>query len=996
MRLPEPPEGILDPQNPWHLPMPKSPGLWGTLKARLTGRPNEYGDYSSYVNITEADADRLIANMKKDPRGYPQLDQTSGTPAQWMERQRIYQEWLVEEYLERPFREETDNKIEEAAIERRLNEIQEEKKKKVEQAVELTNEVVEETVLEEPEEQPDVPMVVPTTELIPSPKKPEQEEQKPEKTRKKRSSLLGSMLKTFTRMENHFQKLIELTESSEADMVVISDAFKIQSDALTRGFQETTTLVTRVTQAVDLQSSTMVRIAKGKKDLDQKRLDAQESLNEEVALEQQQSSSGNAKAEDIGKGSGPGGGVGGSIAKVLGGAVIGKVLAGKGLKLAKGIGGKTASKISGKVLEKALGKETAEAVLKNAGREAAETGVEKGAAKLIGKRIPLVGLGIGTFLALERAAKGDFLGAGLELASGAASTIPGGGTAASLGIDAALMARDSGMLPFEKGGLTQKSTFSTKRPGVTDLSPDLFKKMYQYEIDYEARNKIKFGRLYAEGYKKYFENPSITGVLTRLLGPVIDFFKNLMKGLGNIIRNLPNPFAGPVEEFESTGGQRIKRSEFGRGFGVRDGLGSGASATGHTGLDVGMPSGTPLSIVPPGVVHFTATGYNGGYGNLVVVKLDDGRFVKLNHLSQINVKVGDRVGEGSGENGAIKVVGKVGSTGLSTGPHMHVDLGSGFDKNTYFTTGLVDPSGFIEGGGIVKGGNVRTPNKKEPEVPEINETEKGSNNQWWDPLKIIPDSKKRAKGGPVSAGTPYFVGESGPELFVPKESGFVMNNQQTAGLLDFLPNTGRVMAPKGEQFSGQQTTVQKFLGITVPGSERFTTYGQGDIERYNRAKPTRPLVPGQAMYRSPDGRSQYTAPTTRTQSASETGVPLSPERRRERALRDSIDAARAVQKIPGANSVGGGLLQDTINLGEQELKNQLEMERLINKVNTSSAKQIDKLVAMAPLEEQMTTSVQVIRVNNTNTIPIAAPEDTSDGAASAGNIFKDLHLASIS
>jgi hypothetical protein len=85
--------------------------LWGTLKARLTGRPNEYGDYTSYVNISEADADRLIENMKKDPRGYPQLDQSSGTPSQWMDRQRIYQEWLVEEYLEKPFREQVNEKI---------------------------------------------------------------------------------------------------------------------------------------------------------------------------------------------------------------------------------------------------------------------------------------------------------------------------------------------------------------------------------------------------------------------------------------------------------------------------------------------------------------------------------------------------------------------------------------------------------------------------------------------------------------------------------------------------------------------------------------------------------------------------------------------------------------------------------------------------------------------------------------------------------------------
>lgn len=127
--LPQPPEGILDPQMPWSRINPNS-RLWVILKARLTGRPQGSENYSSYVNISEADADRLIANMKKDPRGYPSLDQTSGNPVQWMERQRLYQEWLVEVYLENPFREEVDKKIEERQIESRLNEIQEERRNK--------------------------------------------------------------------------------------------------------------------------------------------------------------------------------------------------------------------------------------------------------------------------------------------------------------------------------------------------------------------------------------------------------------------------------------------------------------------------------------------------------------------------------------------------------------------------------------------------------------------------------------------------------------------------------------------------------------------------------------------------------------------------------------------------------------------------------------------------------------------------------------------------
>jgi murein DD-endopeptidase MepM/ murein hydrolase activator NlpD len=942
MRLPEPPEGILDPKIPWSRINPNS-RLWVILKARLTGRPIEGYNYSSYVNISEADADRLIANMKKDPRGYPSLDQESGNPVQWMERQRIYQEWLVEEYLEIPFREETDKKIEESAIERRLNEIQEERKKKVEQAVELTTEVVEETVLEEP----DVPMVVPTTELIPSPKEPEPEEQKPEKTRKKRSSLLGSMLKTFTRMENHFQKLIELTESSEADMVVISDAFKIQSDALTRGFQETTTLVTRVTQAVDLQTSALERIAKGKKDLDQKKLDAQESLNEEMALEQQQSSAGNARAENIGKGSGPGGGVGGSIAKVLGGAVIGKVLAGQGLKLSKGVGGKASSKISGNLLEKALGKETAETVLKTAGREAAETGVEKGAAKFIGKRIPLVGLGIGTFLALERAAKGDFLGAGLELASGAASTIPGGGTAASLGIDAALMARDSGMLPFAEGGLTQKSTFSTKRPGVTDLSPDLFKKMYQYEIDYEARNKLKFGRLYAEGYQKYFDSLGLFSRIGTFLTNLVDFFKNISSkiasGLGRGARNLLetfNPRTGTTtNQFKDVlpEGNPQLTSRFGPrkvSWGSKN----------HQGIDIGVDAGSRVVALEDGIVKDIYENY-GGHGQAVVIDHGDGTRNVYGHVDS-KVKVGDKVKKGN----VVATVKYWPGSGAQPTDNTHLHL----ERRTGSSFKAVDPAEYL---------NERAEKLKPPESkPSASSSAPAApkpQNQWWDPLKIIPDggaakpttpgsggvihstniegtiytereggkyfqngkpiskelydavkknhpssfgTEQRAKGGPVIANTPYVVGERGPEMFVPKQDGFVMNNQQTAGLVDMVDRMIFGGPKKGP------STIQ---------------YGTGAPKKF------------------------------RGWAADESG-------------------AEILETLGGTRVKGASLPTPAPNTT------------------------MNKLVAMAPLEEQMATSVQIIRVNNTNTVPIPMPSDSSDEAQSVGNIFKDLHLASIS
>jgi len=116
MNLPQPPEGVLNPKMPWSRINPNS-RLWLILKSKLTGRRQGDESYTSYVNLSDADADRLIANIKKDPRGYPSLDQESGTPIQWMERQRLYQEWLVEAYLNNPFEEPVSEKIVEQTTE---------------------------------------------------------------------------------------------------------------------------------------------------------------------------------------------------------------------------------------------------------------------------------------------------------------------------------------------------------------------------------------------------------------------------------------------------------------------------------------------------------------------------------------------------------------------------------------------------------------------------------------------------------------------------------------------------------------------------------------------------------------------------------------------------------------------------------------------------------------------------------------------------------------
>lgn len=124
----QPPEGILDPQQPYWPANKVGEITWLRLKGKLTGRRVEglSENFTSYVKLGDADADRLIANIKKWGK-YPTVNQNDKYGGAL--NNEAYQKWLVEEFLEKPFREETDKKIEEAEQEARLKEIVEQRKK---------------------------------------------------------------------------------------------------------------------------------------------------------------------------------------------------------------------------------------------------------------------------------------------------------------------------------------------------------------------------------------------------------------------------------------------------------------------------------------------------------------------------------------------------------------------------------------------------------------------------------------------------------------------------------------------------------------------------------------------------------------------------------------------------------------------------------------------------------------------------------------------------
>jgi murein DD-endopeptidase MepM/ murein hydrolase activator NlpD len=81
----------------------------------------------------------------------------------------------------------------------------------------------------------------------------------------------------------------------------------------------------------------------------------------------------------------------------------------------------------------------------------------------------------------------------------------------------------------------------------------------------------------------------------------------------------------------------------------------------HLGVDYAAPIGTPVRASGDGVV--TRAGRDGGYGNVVRLRHPNGYETLYGHLSRINVKPGQRVAQ-------AEIIGAVGSTGLSTGPHL--------------------------------------------------------------------------------------------------------------------------------------------------------------------------------------------------------------------------------------------------------------------------------------------------------------------------------------
>ena len=169
----------------------------------------------------------------------------------------------------------------------------------------------------------------------------------------------------------------------------------------------------------------------------------------------------------------------------------------------------------------------------------------------------------------------------------------------------------------------------------------------------------------------YVTNP--TKILDKILdgigiGKISGWAKTLASAGWNFVKKLPGQFIKSVfkkaEEDSGAGGKPAFKWPITSPFGYRTHPISGQRKL-HGGVDFGAPMGSPIPSTTSGRVSYASYGWNGGFGNLVKVKQGIWEMFYA-HLSKILVKAGQSVKKGD-------IIGLVGSTGASTGPHLHYE-----------------------------------------------------------------------------------------------------------------------------------------------------------------------------------------------------------------------------------------------------------------------------------------------------------------------------------
>ena len=214
------------------------------------------------------------------------------------------------------------------------------------------------------------------------------------------------------------------------------------------------------------------------------------------------------------------------------------------------------------------------------------------------------------------------------------------------------------------GEISTSLYIDATKSGIPDRIVDQFTKIYEYSVDFQRdiRPGDKF-TMYFDAYKNRKGDIVKTGDLL-----YTSFSPRDKKSEFWLFSNEKK-----TENFYDKNGKTAKRrlratpingARISSGFGGRKHPILGYRKM-HTGVDFAAPTGTPVLAAGSGTVEYAA--WNGAAGKYIRIRHTDGYKTAYFHLSRINVSVGKYVKQD-------QIIGKVGSTGRSTGPHLHYEV----------------------------------------------------------------------------------------------------------------------------------------------------------------------------------------------------------------------------------------------------------------------------------------------------------------------------------
>lgn len=179
------------------------------------------------------------------------------------------------------------------------------------------------------------------------------------------------------------------------------------------------------------------------------------------------------------------------------------------------------------------------------------------------------------------------------------------------------------------------------------------------------KHKVAKGETFASIAKKYGGDAREISLFNG-----IEENEALVAGTEIIIPNGEVAEAAPVKK-PATKGAPSKEAPSGYYIKPTKGVKTQGSHDKYGAMDIGNKTGTPIWAMASGkVIVAKPTGYNGGYGLMVVIQHDNGTQTLYAHLSKVQVVMGQTVKQG-------EQIGLMGSTGRSTGPHLHIEIRTG-------------------------------------------------------------------------------------------------------------------------------------------------------------------------------------------------------------------------------------------------------------------------------------------------------------------------------